>query len=108
MLRVRVNTGSSSSSVMEPSDDYDERSAVWQFVEEALPIAGLWAEALKIDACHESEGGHNLRGLRLYRVHKVRTSPMYPTYPAVGVARNDLRVQAAELAFVRWRAVGRG
>ena len=94
MLRVRVNTGSATSGVLEPSDDYDERSAVWHFIERSLPKAGLWAEGLAIDACHGSDVGHSMRGLRLYRVHRLPASPMMSSSERPGAHAVDKKDEA--------------
>ena len=94
MLRVRVNTGSATSGVLEPSDDYDERSAVWHFIERSLPKAGLWAEGLAIDACHGSDVGHSMRGLRLYRVHRLPASPTMSSSERPGAHAVDKKDEA--------------
>ena len=94
MLRVRVNTGSATSGVLEPSDDYDERSAVWHFIERSLPKAGLWAESLAIDACHGSDVGHSMRGLRLYRVHRLPASPTRSSSERPGAHAVDKKDEA--------------
>ena len=90
MLRVRVNTGNATSGVLEPSDEYDDRSAVWHFVEKSLPKAGLWAEDLAIDACHRGDAGHSMRGLRLYRVHKLPASPTMSSPARPGAVAVDM------------------
>ena len=95
MLRVRVNTGSATSGVLEPSDEYDHRSAVWHFVENSLPKAGLWAEDLAIDACHRGDAGHSMRGLRLYRVHKLPASPTTSSPARPGAVAADMEDEVA-------------
>ena len=90
MLRVRVNTGNATSGVLEPSDEYDDRSAVWHFVEKSLPKAGLWAEDLAIVACHRGDAGHSMRGLRLYRVHKLPASPTMSSPARPGAVAVDM------------------
>ena len=57
---------------MEPSDVWDSRSSVWQFVEEQLPLHGLYAVDLPLEGCVEEEEGHSTRGLWLFAVRKAR------------------------------------
>ena len=71
MLRVRVleqsvgsdGTVNESSSTLVPSDSYDSRSAVFDFIESVLPRVGLRSVLLPLGERAEV-------GLRLYQVHK--------------------------------------
>jgi len=114
MLRVRVNTSSSrDSSVMEPSDSYTSRSSVWQFIEEALPLAGLAAALLPLGGCHEC--GHSLCGLRLYRISRSeaameaasarasdRSVLPLPTLPPAGLGGLGEEDESSLLSLTAW------
>eukprot|EP00966_Prymnesium_polylepis_P047657 1103894-Prymnesium_polylepis.1 len=65
LLRVRVHQGEVLNSALVPTDEYDARSSVFDFVENVLPSAGMRAELLPLGSCAEAQSA---RGLRMYRV----------------------------------------
>ena len=102
MMRSRLNTGSAERSVMEPSNSYDARSAVWRFVELELPLHGLFAKKESMDEYDLTR--YNVCGLGLYSVHislRMATLPAAMSFIAQGMAATT-----HISTWRRWRAIG--
>ena len=78
MLRVRVPPSNAATHgvTMRPSDSYDARSAVFSFIERALPTVGLRGELLPMGDEHAS-----FLGGRLYQIRKLPTFECLRTAP---------------------------
>ena len=66
MLRMRAHQGSVENSTMVPTDDYDERTSVFNFIEQLLPQAGLRADLIPLTNGRAEERENY--GLRMFQI----------------------------------------
>ena len=93
LIRVRQHEGGVDNSALSPSDCYDARCSVFDFIEHVLPREGLCSTQLSLGGHADGPQGC---GLRLYRVDLAQASDRQggPLCPAT--------VPAIESAQVRW------